>query len=292
MFDWNDLKHFLAIARHGSTTAAAKALGVSQSTVQRRMVELERQLGRALLTRHAAGYELTPLGRELVPLAEDVGRTIEAFHARIRETTPDGRTIIRLTCPEPVIGRLKPLLERFHAQRPAYRIELVTSDRYLDLLKGEADVAFRSGDTDHALVGYKVADSVWGVYASSSYIERNGRPASISELARHTLVSLDESLSEHRLMQWIREVAPHAEVASRSHSILGLVQATKSGIGIAPLPAVIAEESGLIQVLGPIRELERTWKLLTHPGLRDTPRISALFDFVAGERDLLKTILG
>jgi DNA-binding transcriptional LysR family regulator len=81
-------------------------------------------------------------------------------------------------------------------------------------------------------------------------------------------------------------------VASRSSSILGLVQAAKSGLGVAPLPMPIAEEAGLVKVLGPIGELARTWKLLTHPGLRDTPRISAFFDFIAAERDEVRAIFG
>jgi len=292
MFDWNDLKHFLAVARHGSTIAASKALGVNQSTVQRRVAELERRLGRAVLVRRASGYELTPLGDSLVPLAENVARAIEAFEVRVKGSAPDGRDIIRLTCPEPVVGRLSPLIERFHEGYPAFKVEFVTSDRYLDLLKGDADVALRSGDTDDALVGRKVADSVWGIYASTPYIEKHGRPASIAEINQHTIVSLQENMSEHRLMQWLKEFAPKAMVASRSSSILGLVQAVKSGLGIAPLPRTIAEEAGLVNVLGPLAELSRTWKLLTHPGLRDTPRISAFFDFIAAERDAVRAILG
>src|SRR4051812_40387681 len=104
MFDWNDLKHLLAIGRHGSTIAAAKALGVNQSTVQRRVAELERRLGHVLVARSASGYALTPLGRDLIPLAEQVAQAVNTFEQRVRSTTGDGREIIRLTCPEPVVG--------------------------------------------------------------------------------------------------------------------------------------------------------------------------------------------
>jgi molybdate transport repressor ModE-like protein len=72
MVDWSDLRYLLAVARHGSTTAAAKALGVNQSTVHRRLAELERQLGRRLVERYPTGYRLTALGEELRPLAERV----------------------------------------------------------------------------------------------------------------------------------------------------------------------------------------------------------------------------
>ena len=72
MFDWNDLRYFLAVAREGSTIAAAKALCVNQSTVQRRLSELEEKLGRELTTRHTSGYKLTAFGEELLAYAERV----------------------------------------------------------------------------------------------------------------------------------------------------------------------------------------------------------------------------
>src|SRR6266404_8879438 len=70
MFDWDDLKYFLAVARHHSTTAAARALGLSQSTVQRRLAEFERRIGRQVVTRHTTGYRLTEFGQQLLPYAE------------------------------------------------------------------------------------------------------------------------------------------------------------------------------------------------------------------------------
>jgi DNA-binding transcriptional LysR family regulator len=292
MFDWNDLRYLLAVGCHGSTNAAARALGVSQSTVQRRMVELERRVGCALVLRKATGYELTPRGRELLPLVEQVAAAVEEVERKIRSITPDGREIIRLTCPEPVVGRLKPLIDRFHERHRGLKVEFVASDRYLDLLKGEADVALRSGDTDDALVGRAVAESVWGLYASPAYIERHGRPEMLSDLCQHSVIALDESMADHRLMQWLKLVAPDADVVSRSSSILGLVQAAKSGVGVVALPMSIAEEAGLIEIIAPIQELARTWKLLTHPALRDTPRVAALFGFIAGEKAAMKSIFG
>jgi DNA-binding transcriptional LysR family regulator len=192
MFDWNDLRYLLAVGRCGSTNAAARALGVSQSTVQRRIVELERRTGHALVVRKATGYALTPLGRELLPAAEQVAAAVEEVERKLRGISWDGREIIRLTCPEPVVGRLKPLIDRFREHHRGLKVEFVASDRYLDLLKGEADVALRSGDTDDALVGKAVAASVWGLYASAAYVERHGRIEAPSHLARHAVVALDE----------------------------------------------------------------------------------------------------
>ena len=292
MLDWNDLKYFVAVARHGSTIAAGKALQISQSTVQRRLVELEKQIKRKLVSRTVAGYRLTDSGQELLPYAERIEAMVGDFERRASDTGRDLAGVIRVTCPEPIVQRMSPFIERFHARHPNLRVDFVMSDRYLDLSKGEADVAFRSGDTDDDLIGRKIAESVWAVYASRAYIDRQGKPTHIEDLVQHALVSLDESMSGHRIAKWLKEVAPKAKIAARNNSVLGMVYAVKSGVGIGPLPTAIADgEPGLVRVLGPIPELARSWRLLTHPDLRRTPRIAAFFDFVAEERDTLKSIL-
>ena len=293
MFDWNDLKYFLAVGRHHSTNAAGKALGLSQSTVHRRLSELERRLGRQLVTRHPSGYRLTEFGEELRPYAERVEAAVTDFERRVTDTARDLTGVIRVS-PEPIVYRMtqSTLIDRFHARHPQLRVEFVTSDRYLDLSKGEADVAFRSGDTDDELVGRKIADSLWAVYASRSYIERHGQPERVDDLSRHLLVGFDETLSKHRAATWLREVAPAARMAARNNSVLGLVYAVKSGVGLGPLPTALGNaEPDLVCVLGPIPELSRSWRLLTHPDLRRTPRISAFFDFIIEERESLKSIL-
>lgn len=294
MFDWNDLKYFLAVARHHSTTAAGKALGLSQSTVHRRLAELERRLARPLVTRHTTGYRLTEFGEQLLPYAERVDAAITDLERQITGASREVSGVIRVTCPEPIVFRMtqSKLIDRFHARYPKLRVEFVTSDRYLDLTKGEADVAFRSGDTDDELVGRKIADSVWAIYASRAYIEQHGKPERVEDLSRHLLVGFDETLSKHRTAVWLKEVAPDAKMAARNNSVLGLVYAVKSGIGLGPLPTALGDaEPDLVRVLGPIAELARSWRLLTHPDLRRTPRVSAFFDFIIEERETLKSIL-
>jgi DNA-binding transcriptional LysR family regulator len=291
MLDWNDLKYLLAVARHGSTIAAGKALGVNQSTVHRRLSELEQRIGRELVVRHTTGYRLTAFGQELLPLAAGVEAAVAQLEQHIGDSARDHRGVIRLTCPEPIVPRLMPLIERFHARHPHFEVELVTSDRYLDLLKGDADVAFRSGDTEDDLVGRKIADSIWAVYASRAYIGQHGQPNRVEDLALHLLVTLDEKMAGHRVVKWLQAVAPDARIAARNNSILGLVYAVKSGIGLGPLPTAIADDDpDLVRVLGPIPELARSWRLLTHPDLRRTPRISAFFDFIAEQKAELRGI--
>src|SRR3981081_2162368 len=205
MFDWNDLKHLLAVARHRSTIAAGKALGLSQSTVHRRVSELQRRIGRPLMTRQPSGYRLTEFGEGLVPYAERVEAAVSDLELRVKDTARELAGVIRVTCPEPIVYRLtkSSLIDRFHTRHPGLRVEFVTSDRYLDLSKGEADVAFRSGDTDDELVGRKIADSIWAVYASRAYVERHGRPTRAEDLSLHPLVGFDDSLANHRASKWL-----------------------------------------------------------------------------------------
>ena len=295
MFEWSDLRHFLAVARHGSTLAAARALGVNQSTVHRRLAELERRVGHPLVLRHPTGYRLTETGQSLHPYAQSVENAVIALERRIDGLDTGLEGTIRLTCPEPIVARLtaSPLLERFHQRYPGVRVEFAMSDRYLDLARGEADVALRSGDPDDPdLVGRKIADSVWAVYASKSYVQHHGRPDSAADLARHSLVGFDGTMAGHRAAKWLAEVAPGATIAARNNSVLGVLLAVKSGVGVAPLPTTIADtDEDLVQVLPPVPALARGWYLLAHPSLRHTPRIAAFFDFIVEELPAVRSIL-
>lgn len=294
MFDWDDLRFFLAVARHHSTLAAGRALKVNQSTVQRRLTELERHIGRPLVKRHPTGYRLTELGREMVAHAERVEQAVLGFEQHLDASKREAVGVIRVTCPEPLVYRITQsgLLDRFHARHPGLRVEFVMSDKYLDLAKGDADVALRSGDTDGDLVGRKIADSIWAVYASRRYIERHSKPERIEDLEQHALVGFDATMAKHRAAKWLGQVAPNGNIVARNNSVLGLLYAVKSGVGVGPLPTAIADaEEDLVRVLGPIPELARIWRLLTPPELRRTPRVAAFFDFITEEIDALRPIL-
>jgi DNA-binding transcriptional LysR family regulator len=296
MFDWDDLKPFLAVAREGSTTAAGRALQVDQSTVQRRLAELERRLGQPLVERHPAGYQLTAYGRELLPFAQAVEREVAALERHLRDSARELNGVVRLTCPEPLVQRItrSPLLEHLKRAHPRLRLEFVISDRYLDLARGDADVALRSGDTDDGqLVGRKVADSLWAVYASRDYVARHGAPGSLDEARAHPWVALDAHMAGHRLDTWLRQSLPGVTVAATSSSVLGLVQSVKAGVAVGALPTALGDaEPDLQRLFGPVPELTRVWRILTTPALRRTPRVAAFFSFIEQEADTLRPILG
>lgn len=296
MFDWNDLKHFLAVARHGSTIAAAKALGLSQSTVHRRLEELERRLGGRLVIRHPTGYQLTELGKGLQPYAEGVEDAVAAFERQFAATSTELVGSIRVTCPDAVGPRLmrSDLIEKFNARYPELRVELVMGDRIVDLAKGEADIAFRAvPPTDGTLFGRRLSSSPWAVYASQCYIEHHGKTQRIEDIGEHTVIAFDGNMLNHPAAQWLRTVAPNARVAARSTSLPALLQAIKSGAGVGTLPIIVGDAEGdLVRLSGPIPNLATGFYLLMHEDMKTTPRVRAFFDFVVEEIATIREILG
>ncbi len=295
MFDWDDLRYFLAVARHGSTIAAAKALNLSQSTVHRRLAELEKRIGRNIVIRHATGYRLTEFGKGLRPWAEQVEKAITSVERYLvaADQTPTGT--VRVTCSESIGYRLmqSPLLETFHSRHTGLRVELIMSDHFLDIAKGEADVAIRAGvPNEETLVGRKIADVPWALYCSRAYLARHGRVERTEDIARHSVIEFDGDIRDHHAAKWLRSVAPTARVVARSNTVPGLLMTVKSGAGLAPLPVPLGmRETDLVSVLGPVPGLYSPIYLLTHPELRHMPRIRAFFDFIIAEIDSVRPVL-
>jgi DNA-binding transcriptional LysR family regulator len=293
MFDWNDLRYFLAIARGGSTGTAAKALGVNQSTVQRRLRALETALACSLAERQAGGYRLTAHGRQLLAYAEQVETAVSNFQRQ--SATLDNRAtgLVKLTSHVTVGQRIikSGFLDIFHSSHPGITIELIMEQRALDLSKGEADIAIRGGvlEDDAALVGRKVAEVPWGIYASRSFIEQHGRPSTPVDINCFSTIELVDEIEALPAARWMKMHAPTARVAARCSNVPSVHLAIKSGAGIAPLPAVYAAaDKEIVCVLGPLPELNYPMFLLAHRDLRKIRRINTVFEFCLSE---LKSVL-
>ena len=286
MFDWNDLRYFLAVAREGSTLAAAKALGVSQPTVQRRLSALEESIKRQLVEHHPTGYRLTEFGKTLFPHAEDVERSITAFQRQLMSGGQELSGTLRVTCPEGMASRLlAPLIESFRAKYPELRVDLIMTDRRLDLAKGEAEVAVRMHKPgDESLIARKIANTPWSVYASRTYIKRHGRPQQQEDLDNHAVIEFGGEIAQIKASRWLRSTAPRATIAARGNSMLGVLAAVKSGAGLAPLPMLLGGgEEDLEPLLAPIPEIGSKIYIVMHSDLRRTARVRAFCEFVAAE---------
>jgi DNA-binding transcriptional LysR family regulator len=294
MFDWNDLRYFLAVAREGSTISAATALKVNQSTVQRRLAALEEAIGSQLVERTPSGYRLTEKGLALRPHAEAVEAAVEAFRRQLASVDDMLTGTIRVTAPEGIAYLiLTPLLGKFHTLHRGLKVDVILTDRILDLSRGDADIALRAAPLeDSALIGRKIADLAWGFYASHAYAERHGTMSCAEDINRHAVIQFDRELADIQVSKWLRRIVTDATIAARCSSVSGALLTVKSGVGVALLPSHIGDtEKDLVRLFGPLKDIVSGCYLIAHPDLHKTPRVRAFFDFMIEEVEQFRAML-
>lgn len=286
MYDWNDLKAFLAVAETGSTLSAAQALRVSQTTVARRIAALEEATGLNLFERRQAGYALTPVGDAMLASAVAVRDAADRFGAAAGARSRDAGGTVSLTTMEIfAVTILPPILRDLRAVHPGIHIQLDTSDEQRDLASGVADIAIRSSKqpTGAGLVGRRIADNPWTVYCSRDYADRHGIPHSREQLAAHPFIGGGGGVWEP-YQAWLRQYGLETSVVMKYDTGTGLLAGVRSGMGLTILPAFIADrEPDLIRCIPPKKEDTTGLWLLTHERLRHVPRVRLVLDFLAVE---------
>ena len=286
MFDWNDIRVFLAVAESGSTLGASKALGISQSTAARRVAALEAAIGQRLFDRLQSGYRLTANGAALLPDARQVAAAAEGFAsdagARARALTGT----VRLTTTELYATEVLPrLIGAFRERHPGIRIELLATDRLLDLARGEADIALRAGTrmpTEPGLVGRRVGYDSWTIYCSKGYAREHGIPRGPANLNDHALLGGGGDMVWPEYLIWLKRYGLESAVVLEQSSPTGLLAALRAGIGISIMSTSIGDaDPELIQCMPPLDEYHTEVWLLTHERLRSEPRVRAVIDYLA-----------
>jgi DNA-binding transcriptional LysR family regulator len=260
---------------------------VDQSTVRRRLSALEMALGHTLVEKQNGGYRLTQQGQQLFPHVEPVDAAAQAFmraslalradamgHLRVASLVTVGQRIIR-----------SGFLDRFRALYPGVTVEMLLGQHVVDLSSGEADIAIRGGrPAARALVGRKIAELPWAIYASRSFIARHGRPATERDLQAFPIIEFVGGLEKLPASGWMKQHATGARIAARCDNIPSAHLAVRSGAGIAPLPAVHARaDEELVDLFGPVRQLDYPIYLFTHKDLSKTRRVRAFIDFCSHE---------
>lgn len=283
MFDWNDLKYFLAVAREGSTLAASRSLKVSQATVSRRITLFEEQLGVELFSRHASGYVLTARGQAMVPLAEAVETEAQHFAAGIEAESRRLSGLVRLTTVESATAAwVIPALALLRESHPGIEVEVIASDKNLDLAHGEADVAIRFGTQPEGdtLIVRRLTELEQTVYASRELATKLGRPSSPADLARYPLIG-DSIYRTGRFSRWLESQVPEGKVVQRINSMSAMQASIKSGIGAALLPCIIGDSSrSMVRLMPPIKELTSVCWLVTTDQARRQPHVRRVIDTV------------
>jgi len=285
MYNWDDLRFFIAVADTGSTLAAGRALRVSQTTVARRIAALETALGLTLFERLQSGYTLTAAGEALLDHARDVKRAAAAVGDAASATARDTGGTVRLTTIEIYAVTILPaILRDLHEAHPGLRIELDTSEEPRDLQTGAADIALRasSGPTGGGLVGRRIAYDPWTLYCSRGYAEEHGVPRTRAQLAGHRLIGGGGEKVWHSYRAWLASNGLEDGIAMHHDSVTGLLAAVHSGFGLAVLPSYVADrDPELVRCLPPRKDDAGALWLLTHERLRHSPRVRAVMDFLA-----------
>ncbi len=286
MLDWTDLRYVLAVDRARTYTAAARALGVNQSTVTRRIAALHAELGARLIERRGGEHVLTPLGERLRPMLAGMEEQALALEHAAQDVDARPAGSVRLTTIETLATRLlAPALARFRRLVPDVDLEIDVNPRALDLSRREADVALRVARPRlGALVVRRVGILGFAMYASPDYIARRGRPRLRSGLAGHDVVADEEVNAWSHEVRWMSSLTRDARTAVRMSSWLGRLAAVEAGAGVSVLPCILGDASpAVVRLGGPRDVVERELWLVVYRELRNVARIRAVLEFVAGE---------
>lgn len=288
--DWDDLRTFLAVARAGSLAEAARGLGVSYSTVSRRLAALEHGLGVRLFDRSGAAYALTREGSEMLESARRMEAEFEAVSRQVsgRDARLAGR--VRIATTDALATAFMPELAAFTRRYPEIEIDLLSTPEPAELAMREAEVALLVTDRPPpTLVGRRLAVLPSALYASRDYLADHAADA---ELATHLWVGWEDGMSHIPAARWLREEMPAARIACRVSSGTTLRAAVRAGVGIGHLLCFLADtDPVLVQLRPPEPALETGLWLLTHEDLRTTGRVRVFLDSMAESIGLHKPAL-
>jgi DNA-binding transcriptional LysR family regulator len=285
MFDWDDLRHFLAVLRTGSLAGASKALGVHATTVGRRIELLEERAGTALFERHGRTWVPSAAGRALEPRAERIENEMLALERELDGADSRLAGTVRVSATEMLATRfITPRLGEFVARYPDVILDLQCTNRPVDLEKREADIALRL-TRPHApsLVTRRLSPIPLALYASSAYVAKRGMPERPeTSLAGHDAILFADARAFRIENDWITERLDGARIVARSDSVSSIFGATVAGVGISLLPQMVANaEPSLVRIpTRTIPEPRVIWQTI-HEDLRDNARVRVVLEFLA-----------
>jgi len=283
MFNWDDLKYFLAMAEEGSLSAAARKLNVSQPTLSRRLNALEEDVGAELFARTRTGLEMTALGEQLVNHARHMRDDVHSMERLVtgHDSRLQGSVII--SCTETLgAGWLVEKTKPFHLQYPGITVEVKVANQTSDLLRREADIALRMfRPVQNDLVARKTVTMNFGYYASREYIERKGKPTKLSELRDHDFILPHDEILAHTSKSGQRPYRSPSEASFRSNSLLSLEAAVRNGFGIGAYSCINAHNNDdLVRLFEDYTVFSTELWLVSHAELRRSARIRAMFDYL------------
>ena len=283
MFNWDDLRFVLELARRGRLAAASRALHVDHTTVARRVSALETALNTRLFDRTPRGYIPTKAGQALIEHAEMMeARAIKLYEDVSGEDATLTGTVRMAATEGLAIEFLAKEMPRFRERHPGITIELIASTPQLDLSRREADLAITlSRPQSGRLIAWKLADYALGLYATPEYLQ--GRPPirSKKDLSAHDLIWYIEDMVTLPQLRFLDDTFKDPNIAFASTSVVAHFNAAQAGMGMAFLHCFAAEpDPGFVRILPEEIEIKREFWLVVHEDLRHVARVEAVCDFL------------
>jgi len=275
--DWDDLRVALRVAREGSIRRAARSLGVSHSTVLRRVGALEATTGVRLFERKGEGYQLTAAGQDVFETSKEVEALMLALERRVEGRDMQLSGDVRVTLPDPLWPCLAPELAAFARAYPGISVSVAAGTSFADMAHREADVALRiATNPPDDLVGRRIADVACGVYGARRYVRGRER----AELGSLDWITWAPG-SNMVFGRWLAAEVPDARVVLRVTSGWAFRAAIDAGAGVAIMPCALGDLQPTWTRLRLLPELTTPLWILTHRDLRTMARVRALRDFMA-----------
>jgi DNA-binding transcriptional LysR family regulator len=279
--EWDDLRYVLAIARDHTLSSAAQRLGVSHTTVGRRLKAIEESLGVRLFDRTPDGLVPTPAGQDIAEVAEEVEANVLTLEARVLGQDEQLSGSLRVSTMDTIFNRFHEAFSSFTTRYPSVELTVMAGDREVSLTRREADVVLRmTTSPPEYLVGKKLRDVPFGVYASKELAQKIGEDA---PLLAYPWLGWDERLGYRWFDAWIAHNAPGAKISVRvDFSAMHLRESIAAGLGVNFLARFDGDaDPRLVRVADVSEMFTRELWLLTLPALRNTSRVRAFMDHMS-----------
>ena len=276
MSDWEDLRHFVALAREGTLSAAARQLGVDHATVARRVAALEADIGLKLVDRRARSYQLTDDGRRIAATALPMEEAAFAVARTAQAARPGLRGEVSISAPPSLANALiAPQLFQLRHRHPGIRIKLIGEKRTASLNRREADVALRlSRPQEPGLIARKIGSFGFGLYGAPGYLKETPRHA-------FAFIAYDDSMDDAPQQKWLQTMAAGNEIVLRTNDLENQAAAARTGVGLAVLPHFLGDGDPRLKRCdaAPAPPSRDVW-LLVHRDIRQAPLVRAVMEFL------------
>ncbi len=277
--NWDNVRYFLAVARAGSVTAAAREMGVKHSTILRRLDTLEQEVDTKLFSRLSSGYRLTPAGESILPMAEQMEHNALSLSRALRGVDSVAEGPVNFTLPDNTtfVFDIREIVAEFALKYPKITLNVLSESEFSDINRLEHDVALRvTNEPPDDLIGKKVAS----VFVDA-YVSKDHENADEQKFADYRWILWLMNKKNTQLEEWMLSHISGDQIVMRTNDVGTAITAVEQGVGACILPRHVGDKiSGLKRLNLPEIEYESGLWLLTHEDYRGVTRIKVLMDFL------------